>query len=991
MRYLNFRLESLRTLSFTIAMFLIVCNVNAQKATVNGVVKDAGSGEPLTGVNILEAGTTNGTITDLDGKFSIIVQANAKLEIKYVGYDTQNITVGANKSLVVLLKESAISLNEVVAIGYGVQKKSDKTGAVMNVSSTEFNKGVLTDPIQALQGKASGVQITKKGGNPNDGFSVQIRGAGGLATGSSPLYVIDGVPGVDPATIPTEDIESFNVLKDASSTAIYGSRGANGVIIITTKKGTNVGNKNTVDVNSYISMDQVAKKMDLLSASQIRDFIQRNGITHNDMGSNTDWQDAVYRTGITQNYNIAIGGGNKDANYRISGTWSDFEGVVKGTDKQRFTVNSSVFQKLLNDKLTVDGNLAATFEENDYEDFGGNGPTDVLYQAFQRSPLQPIYNSDGTYYQNTAYGFQYYNPLAIINDIQNQRSAKRIRANGSVQYEIIKGLTAKVNGAYTRDDSESFYFVPASSPTSSTNGRGSRSYGNSTTKLLETFINYDKQIKDVHNISFVLGYSWQNQLNDGFNAYGTNTQSEYLKSNNLAALADVSYGSIGSYKNSWTIISFFGRAAYNYDQRYFATLTVRRDGSSKFGANNKWGTFPSGSLAWALKNESFMQDIDWLDILKLRVGYGMTGNTEGFSPYWSVPVIYPTGMQPSMEDGISNTVVYQTSRDANPDLKWETMHELNIGVDWGVLKNKLQGSIELYNRKTVDLIYNYSLPQPPSKTGNVMANAGVMSNKGIEANVIYSVIDTKNINYKTTITFSTNINKVDKLSSGIYQWKDKQRSYISARGMVGQWTQYLDEGMSLGTWYLPHFVSFSSDGAFLYQTAAGGVTRDVTKAERINCGSAMPKANIGWSNSFTLYKNIDFSFSLRSVLGYKVYNVSAMYFSDPKLLPNFNANKQAIQWYEAGIDGTPTASDYWLEDGSFIRLDNVTLGYNLPNTKKYGINKLRVYLTGSNLLTITGYKGVDPELSYSGIEFGLDNFNVYPKTRNLTLGIQMNF
>ena len=766
MKYNHFKLK-LRTFGTLFVLFVFSLIASAQKINITGLVKDATSGEPILGANILEKGTTNGTITNFDGVFTINVAPSATLVVKYVGYEDIEVPVSGKNNLTILMKESAIALSEVVAIGYGVQKKSDKTGAVMNVSSSEFNNGVLTDPIQALQGKASGVQITKKGGNPNDGFSVQIRGAGGLATGSSPLYVIDGVPGVDPTTIPAEDIESFNVLKDASSTAIYGSRGANGVIIITTKRGTNKDGKNTIDVNSYVSIDQVAKRLNLLSAANIRSFIQRNNITQVDALGNTDWQNEIYRNGLTQNYNVAIGGGTEKSNYRLSGTWSDFQGVVKGTDKQRFTTTANVFQKLLNNKLTVDGDMAATFEENQYQDFGGNGPTDVMYQAFQRSPLQPVYNADGTYYENTGYGFQYFNPIAIINNIQNQRSAKRIRVNGSLQYEILPALKAKVNGAYTRDDSESFYFVPSSSPTSSTKGRGSRSYSNTATKLLEAFVNYDKTFSGLHSVSAVLGYSWQGQESDGFNAFGTNAQSAYVESNNLSALADVNYGSIGSYKNSWTIISFFGRAAYDYDKKYFATVTVRRDGSSKFGTNNKWGTFPSGSLAWSAKNESFLQDVSWLDQLKLRVGYGLTGNTEGFAPYWSMPVIYPTGMQPSMDDGISHTVVYQTSRDANPNLKWETMQETNIGLDWGILNSRLQGSIELYSRRTVDLIYNYSLPQPPSKTGNVMANAGIMTNKGIEANISYQVVSLKNFNYKTSLTFSHNVNNVEKLSDGI--------------------------------------------------------------------------------------------------------------------------------------------------------------------------------------------------------------------------------
>lgn len=988
---MKFNSNQIRILLFSATLFLFNMSFG-QQINITGKVTDANTGEPLIGASIVIKGTTIGTLANNDGSYAINVQQGKTLVFNFVGYNMKEIV--ADQSVIdIKLYSDVVNLTEVVAIGYGVQKKTDKTGAVMNVSSQDFNKGVLTDPVQALQGKASGVQITKKGGNPNDGFSVQIRGAGGLATGSSPLYVIDGVAGVDPTTIPPEDIESFNILKDASSTAIYGSRGANGVVIITTKKGKSIGGsgKNSIDVNSYISIDEVAKRLDLLSVADIRSFIQQNNIAHNDAEANTDWQDEIYRRGITQNYNVAVGGGNEKSNYRISGTWSDFEGVVQGTEKKRFTTTANVFQKLLNDKLVIEGNLAATFEDNDYEDFGGNGPNDVMYQAFQRSPLQPVYTENYAFYENVAYGFQYFNPLSIINNIQNQRSAKRIRTNGSAQYEIIPGLKAKINGAYTRDDSESFYFIPASAPSSSTKGRGSRSYSNTTSKLFESYLNYDKTFADIHQLAVVGGYSWQGQTSDGFNAYGTNAQSSYVQSNNLSALADVTHGSIGSYKNDWKIISFFGRAAYNFNQKYFATVTVRRDGSSKFGKNNKWGTFPSGSLAWSIKNEPFMQNIDWLNQLKVRLGFGLTGNTEGFSSYWSTPIIYPSGMQPSMDDGISNTVVYQTSRDANPDLKWETMQEYNLGLDWAALNNIIQGSIELYSRRTVDLIYNYSLPQPPSKTGNVMANAGIMTNKGVEVNLVYNVLNIKNINYKTSLTFSHNINNVEKLSDGIYAWKDKQRSYISARGMVGQWTQYIDEGMSLGTWYLPHFMGFSADGAFLYETAAGGVTRNVNDALRKEAGSALPKANIGWSNSFVLYNNFDLSFSLRAVLGYKVYNVSAMYFSDPKLLPNFNANKQAIEWYNEKIDGTPTASDYWLEDGSFVRLDNVSLGYNFPKAKMNGIDKFRVYFTGSNLLTITGYKGIDPELSYSGIEFGLDNFNVYPKTRSFTLGLQLTF
>ena len=985
--------QKLKGISFILGLIiwlLYTVPLSAQEIKINGKITDAVTGEALPGVNIIVKGTTNGTTSDINGEYAINASKGATLVFSFIGYQGDSIIVENEGAINVTLRQQVEKLEEVIVIGYGTQKKSDKTGAVSHISSNEIGTGVLTDPIQGLQGKVAGLQITKKGGNPNDGFSVQMRGAAGLATGNQPLYVIDGIPGADPTTISTEDIESYNVLKDASSCAIYGSRGANGVIIITTKKGQS--GTSQINFDSYIAIEQVAKRLDLLSASDIRSFVARNGLTLVDAGGNTDWQDEIYRNALTQNYSLAIGGGRDNTAYRISGNWSDYQGVVLGTNKTRFNLTSNISQKLLNNKLTIEGSLFATFEKNDYEDFGGNGPRDIMYQAFQRSPLHPVKNPDGTYYENTGYGFQYFNPVAIINNIQNNRDAKRVRGIVTAELEIIKGLKFKANSSYSRDDDESFYFEPGDAASTSTKGKGERKYNNAENKLFEAFITYNANFTEKHSFTFTGGYSWQRNTYDGFNANGINAQSPSLTSNNLAGLANVAYGSIGSYKNDWTLISFFGRALYSYNQRYAVTVTLRRDGSSKFGKNNKWGLFPSASVAWTLKNETFLKDVGFLSQLKTRFGYGLTGNTEGFESYWSLPIIYATGMQPSLDDG-SNVIVFSQSRDANPDLKWESVEEFNLGIDYGFWSNRVQGSIELYKRNTKNMIYNYSLPQPPSKTGNTMANAGEISNKGIEVNVQVQVLNTRNVNYKTTLTFSRNENKIIKLSDSTRNllWKDKQRLYINARGMVGQWTQYIDEGLSLGTWYLPRFKGISNDGEPLYETAAGGVTRNLSNAPRFFSGSALPKFNFGWSNYFVIFRNIDASFAFHAVLDYKVYNVSNMYFSDPDLLPNFNANKQAMEWFENGVNGTPVASDEWLEDGSFVRLDNVTIGYTIPVFKKFNIKKLRVYITGNNLLTLTNYTGIDPELSYTGIEYGLDNFNVYPKTRSYIFGVQLNF
>lgn len=979
----------------TLLWMIMALQATAQEVQVKGKVTDASTTEEMPGVSIVIAGTTKGVISGSDGTYQIAAPKGAKLLFSFIGYTPVEMTVSDAPTIDVALQIMTAKLDEVIVIGYGIQKKSDKTGAVTSVAAAELNTGVLSDPIQSLQGKASGVQISKKGGNPNDGFSVQIRGSAGFVTGNEPLYVIDGVPGADPTTVASEDIESFNILKDASACAIYGSRGANGVIIITTKKGKSGANQITFD--SYIAMEQVAKRLDLLSASDIRSFIARNHIDQVDAGGNTDWQNEIYRNALTQNYSLAISGGNDKSNYRISGNLADYQGVVLGNDKNRFNGSVNVTQKLLNDKLIVDGSMFETIEKNEYQDFGANRPTDILYQAFQRSPLQPAKNPDGSYYENTGYGFQYFNPLAIINDIQNTRSAKRFLGSVSAELELLKGLKIKANGSYKRNDDESFYFVPSTSPTTTNNGKGQRSFNNDETKLLETFLTYNATFAEKHALTITGGYSWQDNTVDGFGAMGTNAQSPSITSNNLKGLANVTWGSISSYKNEWNLISFFGRAFYSYDQRYSITGTVRRDGSSKFGQNNKWGIFPSGSVAWNLKNESFLKDVSLLSQLKLRLGYGQTGNTQGFSSYWSIAQIIPSNEVPSLDDG-SNVIAFYKQHDSNPNLKWEVLEEYNMGIDYGFFNNKLQGSVELYDRNTKNMIYEYALNQPPSNTGKVFANAGQISNKGIEVNIQIQVVDTKNVNYKTSFTFSRNINKIIKLSdlsdsSLLLSWNRKNNLYIQARGMVGQYTQYIIEGLSLGTWWLPHFTGYSADGKPLYKTTAGGITRDIsnTSVARYNCGSATPKINFGWSNYFILFRNFDINISLHAVLGYKVYNVSKMYFSDPALLPNFNANKQAVFNYENNISGTPVASDQWLEDGSFVRLDNITIGYNLPIQKKLKINKLRFYVTANNLHTFTNYTGIDPELSYSGIEYGLDNFNVYPKTRSYVFGIQLTF
>jgi TonB-linked SusC/RagA family outer membrane protein len=607
-----------KIISVIVILFLVSFSTKAQ-TKISGTVTDVSRGELLPGVTIMVKGTTIGTTTNLDGEYSISVTSDAVLVYSFIGFKSQEIHVNNQPVINVGLIEDIEKLDEVIVIGYGVQKKRDKTGAVSNVKAAELNGGVLTDPIQGLQGKLPGVVITKKGGDPNGGFSVKIRGSSGLYSGTEPLYVVDGVPGVDPTTVASEDIESFNVLKDASSTAIYGARGANGVIIITTKMGNLKDGESNVEFNSYVSMDNVANKLDLMSASEVRQYVSDNNLDEFiDGGASTDWQDEIYRTGMSQAYYLAFSSGMENSNYRVSISHNDYKGVVRGSNKGRTIGRINVNQKAFDDKLNISAGLSGTIESNKYIKYDGWGTQDVLYQAFRRNPTDPVYDANGDYYE-TSRAFNYFNPVATINDLQNEREAKRFLGNLKADYEIIKGLTAGVNLAYTRNDHESFYFEPSYTPTTTTNGLGSRSYGNFESKILESTIKYNTVINDNHNLNFVGGYSFQEDISTGFSAYGTDAQSDFVQSNNLSALNSVNAGDISSYKNSNRLISFFGRGVYNYNSKYYFTATIRRDGSSKFGTNHEWGWFPSASVGWNMKEESFLKDVHFLDKFKLRV------------------------------------------------------------------------------------------------------------------------------------------------------------------------------------------------------------------------------------------------------------------------------------------------------------------------------------------------------------------------------------
>ncbi len=980
----NYLLVLLLTFSFMGAV--------AQNITVKGVVMDSVSGTTMVGVNIVQLGTTNGTVTDIDGKFSLNVPKGSLISFSFIGYDKRNIV--ASENMKVMLKPTATSLDEFIVIGYATQKKSDKTGAVSNINSEDFNGGVLTDPIQAVQGKVAGVSVTKKGGDPNAGFSIRIRGASGFDSNTQPLFVVDGIAGVDPTLIAAEDIESYNILKDAASTAIYGSRGSNGVVIITTKSGTfsNSANKSisNVEFSSQVSFEQVAKKYDMFSAEDLRTYVADNSLAFTDGGATTDWQNEIFRNGISSSNNLSFSGGNESSSFYGSLTRSNWTGVMKGTAKDRTNAKVNVNHKAFNNKLRMSGGISSIFENNDYENYDGWDADDIIYQALTRNPTDPVYDDDGEYYQ-LARVFNYENPIAVINEITNTRNAKKFLGNFKADYDILKGLTASANIGYILDDYLSEYFRPADLFEKADNGYGRKEYGKTTQKMMELTANYTKKISDVHNFEFLGGYSYHETMYQGFYAQGSDAQSDYAGPGNLAILKEVNYGSIGSWKGKWNLVGFFGRAQYNYMNKYYASGSIRRDGSSKFGSNNKWGWFPTAAIGWNIDKEKFMSDINWLNRLKLRASFGMSGNQE-IGEYHSIVVWQVSGMATNPETG-EEVLTFSPAWNANPDLKWETTTEYNIGVDFEMFESRISGSLELYKKTTTDLLGRYSVPVPPNLASTTFANSGSLSNTGAELFIQAFIYDTKNFDWKATFNVAHNKSKI--LDLGEYFNEEdgvRKEGYISGRGMVGD-NYYLTGiivGEEVGAFYLPIYKGIY-DGKFVYQSKSGGSTTELSEAAREIVGSAAPKVEIGFSNSFDFYKNWNVNFSLRAMLGNKVYNATEMFFSNPNNLPSLNASHNTLEWADDGLTNPASIADIFLEDASFLRLDYISVSYDFNIANKSRIKAFKLFLSANNLFILTGYSGIDPETTISGLSFGIDQYNVYPKTKSITLGLKATF
>lgn len=978
-------------LRYTAMLCLTVCALFsfAQAQTVTGTVMD-NKGAGLPGISVVIKGTSKGTVTGDDGTFTLNdVKAGTKLVFSGAGFTSQEVSATPGKPVNIVLESTVANLNEVVVIGYGTARKKDLTGAVANVSSKDFNQGPVNNPVQQIAGKVSGVVITQPSGDPNSNISIRLRGQTSLTGNQAPLIVVDGVQLPDPnqiSSISPADIVSYDVLKDASATAVYGARGANGVILIATKKGS--AGKAQIDYTGMVGFDKNAKKYDLLNA---KDFVAAGGTTDNFAGGptlrngNTDWVDAITRTAPTTSHNIGISGGTGGFNYHGSLSYLNNQGIVINSGKEMYGLNLNAQQKALNNKLTINLGVNANRANRKWTDFS------IFYYALQMAPIAPVHDSTGGYYAFRN-DFDIYNPVSK-QELQLNRSIDQTNLwNGSIDYEIIDGLRLGAAGSMSYFNRQSDFYQPVLPGYGNINN-GNKYTENNNAQRGELHAYYIKTISDKHNINATAVYEYNTFDYNNYKASGENYLYDPNEENNLGG-GNPAKNTISSSKNTYKLISFMGRIMYNYDTRYYVTASLRRDGSSKFGANNQWGYFPSVALAWRISKENFMRSVSWVNELKLSAGWGRTGNSDAISPYQTLLLLGGSGtFYNPATPSFNYRTAYSPSQNANPDLKWETRQGMNFQLDFAVFNNRVSGNINVFNDKTKDLLYNYTVPTPPFFVSNIWANVGDLTNRGVELQLNGDVIKGKNFNWNLGGQISFVKTRVQSLH-GTYSGYDLNTDHIIAgsaqgRGLSNNPLTYLQVGYSPYVLYLPHYVGLDANGKELFDNGKGGtVGKGDLNNDMKKYIDPAPKFTYGINNLLT-YKNLSLNFFLRGVSGAKNFNNTRLLIDNIQNLKNGNTTKTGL---ESGDKDDKVASDKWVSNASFLRLDNATLSYNFGKVSER-FDNLRVFVTGNNLFVITKYTGLDPEIQVTGTNNAyIDMYNAdnaYYKAKSFSIGVNL--
>jgi iron complex outermembrane receptor protein len=960
---------------------------------ITGVVKDA-QGYPLPGVTVQVKGTTRSTSTNADGSFTIGADKGSVLIFRFIGFELKEVTVGDEQKISVTLLENQKELKEVVVVGYGTSTKKELTSAISTVKSEDFNAGVVASPADLLEGKVAGLNITNDG-NPNGQATVTLRGPSTLRAGaaSSPFYVIDGVPDADFSIVAPSDILSIDVLKDASAAAIYGSRATNGVILVTTKKAKPGQLRMTYD--AYASIQKIANQFQVASASQLRTFLAATGqsLTPANNNGNTNWEDEIERSqGFSQNHNLSFGGGTDKTVFGGSINYLENQGIVKTTGLDRFIGRLNLSQKALNDKLKLDFSLSNSITSqnlfiNDIPLTSINGLDPNLFKsAIESLPTRSVYNADGTFYNDPTLVLGY-NPLGLLETNTYKQKVNLLLANVKAELKLPFGLLYNLNVAYQdKNTTNNIYLNSVSELAPGQNGVATRSQDEDTKKLFENYFSYEHTWDRKHNLKALLGYSYdQTVTGNGFQSSNENFVSDATSYYNLLLGAN-NIPNYGNFQDeTLRLISFYSRLNYSYLGKYILQASVRRDGSNVFGSNHQWGYFPAISAAWRISDESFMRSQNLFDDLKLRIGYGKTGNALGFDPYTPLTLYGKTGAFYYDGNWIS---AIGTTQNPNPDLKWETTATLNAGIDFSLLKGRLSGSVDVYNKKTTDMIYSIPVSTVTHFVSNLTANVGSMSNKGVEISLAGIPVIGKDFKWESYGNISFNKNLITSLGNNI------SKIYAGdpeGPGQSGINVSIIEAGYPLGEFYTLKYIGMTN-GVSTYLGANGQPTTTPASTDQTYSGNAQPTYIFGWGNTVT-YKKFSFNFFFRGQGGNKIMDASLANFNTPSSASTHNVPLITLSESATDINANKYSTRY-LEDGAFIRLSNATLSYKLKVQGNY-IHGLRLYATGTNLFIITKYKGVDPELNLtlnnqaSGQFIGVDSNNFYPKTRTFLAGLQV--
>ncbi|KAB3858611.1 TonB-dependent receptor [Phocaeicola vulgatus] len=960
---------------------------------VTGKVKDS-SGEPVIGASVVVKGNnTMGTITDFDGNFMLDVPAKSVLVISYIGYVTQEVPTAGKNSLEIVLKEDTKTLDEVVVIGYGTQRKGDVTSSVASVKADNFVKGAVKDVGQLIQGKVAGLAITNPNGDPTGSTQIRLRGTNTIGgANTAPLVLIDGIPG-ELGTVAPEDVESVDVLKDGSAAAIYGTRGTNGVILITTKQAKGV-DINQVEYNGYVSTSLIAKKLDMLNADEFRTLYPDQ-----DHGADTDWIDEISRTPVSHVHNLSLMGGNSKTNYIANLNYASRQGIMKKSDFENFQGRIEVTHRMFDDKLKLKFGLFGKKNQMESTTNGGSFRGWVYGQATRRNPTDPVRNEDGTWNENVS-KFEYENPLALLYEAEGNVKKTQLRYNGNIVYNPIKDLTLSAVFSYIRDNMNRGYGETLNHISALRDGlAGWSSVGAYTKmeKLMELTAQYNKEI-GAHKFSVLGGYSYNETDFEELWIDNYGFQDDYFGGwHNIgigSALKD-GKANIGSKKTPTNLIGFFGRATYSFKNRYLLMGALRYEGASQlWGTDNAWGLFPSISVGWRITEEAFMKNQKIFDDLKLRVGYGVTGS-QPKDPFLGVAML-KYGSYAFVNGNWVQTIV--PASNPNPDLKWEEKKETNIGLDFVSWGGRLSGSIDYYNRDVDGLIYEYGVPTPPNLYNKTMANGGTMRNRGVEVLVTVVPVQNKDFEWSTTGTFSLNSNKLISLSGSIFKsdYDYFNTGTVEYSGQVAD-SHRVQVGESIGNFYGFKVVDVDSEGRWIYEDRNGELVnyKDFTHApeDKHVIGNGLPKWYAGWNNTLR-YKNFDLNVTMRGAFGFQIINGGRMNYENVKNSRFENrlksVNDLVFGKHTLSPEVEPEFNSYYVEDGDYWKIDNITLGYSFGQVGKY-IKSLRIYGSVLNALTITGYKGIDPEVSTDGLTPGYDTRDRYPSVRSFTFGVNVKF